>query len=357
MSISRRILLALITPLFSLLLFGLAFNFGLTRTVGEARSVKDVLGDSGIYASVVPSLLKQAGQIDTNVGAIPALDPLIQNAITKSLPATDVQRYSENAIDNIYLWLNGDVGQPNFNIDLSSYKTNFAANLAESVGQRLKSLPPCATGYTAADFDAINATCLPPGFNADIAANTLRDELTSSSGFLDQASVASSDIKGNDPSKSVFQDQLKDAPATFQWSKKSPIILAVLAVLAAIGLVLLRPTLGSGLRHLGTILLAVGVTMLIFAAVFNFVVGDKIIPRIEIENKTMQQSLRRAATDLSKDVGNNYYLFGGIYALLGTISLATSLALARKNGQEVLPETKVEQVQAEPKTKLPKKKP
>jgi hypothetical protein len=354
MNMGRRILLVVLTPLFSLLLFALAFNFGLVKTIGDAHSVKNILKDSGIYNSVVPSLLKQAGQINTNAGDIPALDPLVQDAIAKSLPVKDVQGYSENAIDNIYSWLNGETAQPNFNIDLSNYKTSFASNLAKGVGQRLGSLPTCTTGHTATDFDAINATCLPPGVSAETASNTLEAELIKNQGFLDQTSVKASDIKGNDSTKSVFQDQLKDAPAAFQWFSKSPIILAVLALLTGIGLVLLRPTLINGIRHLGITLLAVGISMLAFAWIFNFVVSDKVIPKIAIENSTLQQSAKSAASNLSRNVGNNYYMFGGVYSVLGIASLAGSSFLSRKGRPEVI-ETTPQAQPGQPKEKLPKK--
>lgn len=350
----RRILLTLLTPIFSLLLFALAFNFGLTKTIGGADSVKGILKDSGVYDSVVPSLLKQAGQINTNTGDIPALDPLVKDAIAKSLPTKVVQSYSESAIDNIYSWLNGDTPQPSFNIDFSKYKSSFAANLADGVGQRLRSLPACTTGHTATDFDAINATCLPTGVNAETASNTLEAELSKNQGFLDQTSVKASDIKGNDSTKSVFQDQLRDAPAAFQWFRKSPIILTFLAILAGIGLVLLRPTPVNGIRHLGITLLAVGISMLVFAWAFNFVVSNKIIPKINIENTALQQSVKNVASNLSKNVGNNYYIFGGVYGALGIAGLAGSSFLSRKGRPEVI-DASSETEPKQPEEKLTKK--
>lgn len=329
MGLGRKTLLAILTPLLSLLLFALAFNFGMVRAIGDAESVKEILSKSEIYSSVVPNILKQTGQFDTAVGEISGADQIVKKAATRSLPASEIQKYSEDAIDNIYAWLNGKTPQPTFNIDLSNSKVSFANNLASEVQQKLTSLPACTTAITATDFDVLNATCLPPGVSANSASDSLKNEvINNSDGFFNQASVKAADIKGNDPTKSVFQDQLKDAPAAFQWFKKSPTILLILTILAGAALVFLRPTIANGLKHLGAILLTVGLTMLIFAWIFNYVTSNR-VSNISIENKSFQQSIKRTVGDLSKQVGDNYYVFGGAYSLLGLLSLATPYALSK----------------------------
>lgn len=327
MGTGRRLLILTLAPLFSLLLFLLAFNFGLAKTLGSADSVKKILADSGLYSSIVPSLLKQNGQIDTAVGNLAATDPLVAQAAAKALPTGDIQKTTEAAVDNIYGWLNGTTQQPTFNINLAGSQGEFANNLAAEVQQKLSSLPTCTTPFTAADFDAVSATCLPPGMSPEAAAGQLRTELGSSSDFLNQANISAGDIKGNEPGKSVFQDQLKNAPSLYQQMKSSPLILGLAALLIGAALVFLRPTVASGLRHLGATLLSVGIAMMIFAWVFNYVVNNKITPNIRIENKAMQQNLQKAITDLSQQIDKNYWIFGGVYSALGAVALAAPLYL------------------------------
>lgn len=356
MGTGRKLLLLILTPLFSLLLFALAINYGLSKTIGDSGSVKKILRESGIYGSVVPNILKQSGNINTAIGEVSAMDPLVKSAASKSLPPQRVQEYSENAINNLYAWLDGDISEPNFNIDLSDSKSSFTNNLASEIELKLSSLPACKTAYTASGFDVLSATCLPPGDSASSAANLLRIETNNSSGFLNQAGVKASDIKGNDPEKTIFQDQLKDLPATFQWFRKSPLILTVLTLLTGLIMVFLRPTLSNGLRHIGASLLTVGIALLIFAWIFNYAINSRVIPKINIENISMQQSIRRAFGDLSKQTTANYYLFGGFYSLLGIAGLANPLLLSRRGHSESEEEVTTSSETLEPTTpKISKK--
>ena len=318
----RRILILLLAPFFSILLFLLAFDYGASKIIGSANSVKQILSDSGIYSSIVPSLLKQTGQINTALGSIPATDPLVQQAATKALPATDIQKSSETAIDSIYSWLNGSIDQPNININLSDSKDSFANNLSAEVQQKLSSLPACTTPYTAANFDALNATCLPPGVTATSASNLLKNEITTSSDFLDKASINSSDLKNKDTGQTIFQSQADTAPGLYRRMKNSPPVIALLVIILGTILVLLRPTLASGLRHIGATLLSVGIAMLIFSWGLNWVVNNKITPNIKVENIAMQGNLRRAVNDLAQKIDKNYWIFGGIYSVAGVALLA-----------------------------------
>jgi len=318
----RRLLILLLAPFFSILLFLLAFDYGAAKIVGSANSVKQILSDSGIYSSIVPSLLKQTGTIDTALGSIPATDPIVQQAATKALPATDIQKSSETAIDSIYSWLNGSIDQPNININLSGSKDSFANNLATEVQQKLSSLPTCTTPYTAANFDALNATCLPPGVSAATASSLLKNEVATSSDFLDKASINSSDLKNKDTGQTIFQSQANTAPGLYRRMKNSPPIIGLLAIILAAVLVFLRPTLASGLRHIGATLLSVGIAMMIFSWGLNWVVNNKITPNIKVENAAMQTNLRRAVNDLAQKIDKNYWIFGGAYTVAGAALVA-----------------------------------
>ena len=310
-------------------MFALALDYGVIKTIGNAGSVKQILGESGLYSSIIPSVLKQTGQIDTPIGSISANDPLVTQAANQAVPASDVQKNVESAIDNIYAWLDGKTPQPTFEINLSSSQSSFAKNLADEVQQRLASLPACTTPYTSASFDALNATCLPIGVSPSVAASSLQSNLTTSDTFS-QVNLNANDLKGNTPGQSIFSDQLKNAPKQYQKLKKTPLVLALLSVLTAAALVFLRPTWRSGLRHVGVSIVVVGVFMLAFAWIFNAAVTKKVVPNLKIDNPALQTNLRHGITDLANKVEHNYWLFGGIYTVLGLVMVASPLALRPK---------------------------
>ena len=339
MTLGRRVLLIVLTPLFPLLLFSLAFDYGVVRTVGDIHSVKHLLSESGIYNSVLPSLLKQNGQISTPIGTLPADDPLVQKAASKALPASEIQKNSELALDNIYLWLNGKIPQPTFSMNLTGNNQVFANNLASEVKQKLDTLPTCTTPYTMVSFDALNATCLPPGVNSAITSESLKAVLNNGGNFLGNVNLSAADFKGNDTSKSVFQDQLKSSPSIYQRAKGSPAVLAILSILVGVSLVFLRPNLKSGLRHIGATLLSVGIAMLLFAWVFNYLLGSKISPKISLDNKAIQSNVRSLVIDLGQKVDSNYWIFGGVYSILGIASISAPTLLNRTQQPDQIAET------------------
>jgi hypothetical protein len=324
----KRLLLIFLSPLLPIFLFALAFDWGIVQTVGNANSVKHILSESGLYNSIIPSVLKQNGQIDTSLGSISATDPLVIQAVNKAVPPANVQKNVEGAIDNIYLWLDGKTPQPTFDINLTGSQGDFAKNLADEVQQKLASLPVCTTPYTATSFDALNATCVPPGISADTAAKALQADLSSGSGF-GQASISASDLKGNTPGQSIFSDQLKDAPKQYQALKKTPVILAVLSILTAAALIFLRPTWRAGLRHVGISVVIVGVSMLVFSWLFNAALTKRVVPNLKVTNQALQTNLRQGISDLSVKIEHNYWLFGGVYTLAGAAMIAAPMFLGR----------------------------
>lgn len=329
MSLGKRLLLIALTPLLPLFLFALAFDYGVISTVGNVTKVKHTLSDSGIYSSVVPSLLKQNGQISTALGNISASDPLVQQAVKAAVPTAQVQKNSEVAIDNLYAWLNGKTDQPSFNLNFAGSSDSFAASLSDSLKQKLASLPACTTPLTVSSFDALNATCLPPGVSANSAANILKNDLSSSGNLLSGATISSNDFKGNNPQKTVFQDQLSSAPKQYHRLKTLPTVLAVLAVITAASLIFLRPTLKSGLRHTGTAILVVGLIMLIFAYLFNLIVAKRMVSNIHNDNLVLQQNIKTLASDLSQSIDRNYWTFGALYSLVGGGLVASPYLLNR----------------------------
>jgi hypothetical protein len=331
MDTSRRILLALLIPLFLGLLFVLALDVGVTQTFGNSDNVKKVLAKSGLYNSLVPNLLKQQGNIETAAGTIPTTDPLVQQAATKALTPAEVQQKSEAAIDSIYAWLDSKTAQPDFSLSFTPSKAALADSLANSVQAKLSTVPACTTFYTSTVFDPLNATCLPPGVSSVSAANNLRNQINGAT--IESASFKASDLKSDSaPNQTAFQDQFKDIPKLYQRAKKAPVVLTILVVLTAAAMVTLRGNWRAGLRQVGLLTLVLGVFMLAFAFVFNSAIKSKAATGVNTDNKVLQQNLKDAAKDLASDVNKNYIRFGVIYIVASGLALATALAV-KKDGQ------------------------
>lgn len=335
MNIAKKLALGVLSPLFIFLLFATAFDIGFVGTATHPTTVKRLISESGLYSSLIPSVLQQTESINTSVGTISATDPAIQKAATSAISPQFVKQNTETAIDSVYKWLDGSIAQPDFKIDLSGAKTSFAENAAAAVQQKLSGLPVCTTAQTAVlsqngQFDAINAACLPRGITPQSAAAQVKDSIAGGKGFLENPTLSASDIKNSGSNQSVFSDQLKQAPKQYQRAKKTPLILSILTVLTGVGIVFLSSSWQKGLRHVGINLVVIGLLMLAFSYALNRAVSTKVVPQIKVNNAILQQDIRNLATDLSQQVDRNYWIFGGLYTVFGVGGIAAAEIFRRR---------------------------
>jgi len=348
MDFAKKLALGILSPLFIFLLFATAFDIGFVRTATHPDTIKQLVSESGIYDSIVPSILQRDSTIQTSVGTFSTSDPQIAQAVKQAIPTQAVKQQTEAAIDNIYQWLDGDITQPNFKIDFAAYSGSLADKLAGAAQQKAMSLPACSPAQSLAiarngNYDIAGASCLPQGISPSALGGQVKQSLAASD-YFKQAGISAGDIKTSGggctfgsqcpdiaTQESVFQTGVaKQLPKQYQRAKKSPLILVVLTVLTGAGIVFLSSTWPKGLRHIGINLAVIGVTMLIFSWALNRAVSTKIVPKIKVDNAVLQQDIRSLATDLGQRIDKNYWFFGGLYTVLGAGSVAVAEVSRRK---------------------------
>jgi hypothetical protein len=334
MPIMKRIGLVIISPLFVLLLLAAAIDIGFVRTASQPATVKRLISGSGIYNSIVPNVLAQTKSIPTSIGDIPTTSPDITRAANAALPAPFIQQNTEMAIDSVYQWLNGQIAQPSFTIDLSGVKTLFANNIADSLQQRLSRLPACslsqALSLSQTGFQAYSAPCLPRGVSAAAIAERVKQDIVGQQVFLKNTTISAASIKEGDSSQPVFSGQLASAPSQFQRAKKTPAILVILALLSGTGIVLLSSTKLLGLRRAGIGLLLAGIIVLLLAWATSQVAGSQVISKVKVNNVLLQQDVRKLLTTVITHIDRNYWIFGIAYSAMGLAAIAAAVVIPRK---------------------------
>jgi hypothetical protein len=327
MQFARRSLLALIAALFSALLILTAIDFGILGVVGSPVPVKKILSESGIYNSVVSSALDQAKKSSSGGSEVSLMDPLVKKAAEDSFNPQVVQSSTEKVIDGIYNWLDGKSAQPDFNVDLSSVKADFAEKAASAAKFHADSLPICTTVPTTTD--PFSATCLPRGVTSVQVGEQAKNDVLNGQGFLDNPTLTADSVKNPDTGQSVFDNKLKDAPKRYQTFKKAPFVLAILTLLAAIAIIFLSQTKRRGVRRVGITLTIIGGLLFFFAWAFSKGVEKQVIPMIKLDNSVLQLSVRRLASDAVHQIAHNYLIFGGVYLALGVLAIIVSMLIGR----------------------------
>lgn len=313
------------------LLFGLATNFALLRSVGSPQPIKQTLEDSRIYGSTLDAVLEATDNPndDGQPGGIRPDNPVVREAAKKAFPPELLQGSAENFIDALYGWLEGETPTPQFRIDLTQAKATFINEIAAGAQAQAASLPPCPRGQTQFG-DPFAATCLPRGLPPSAAADKIRQELGGGDEKFLKDPVITADTfktKGGEP---VFSNT-SPLPENFQRIQKLPIILSVLAAVAISTIIFLSASRQMGLKRVGITLLIVGASLLLFAWITNRLVNSVVAPKVEVKNVALQPKLRTLVEDLSGNISKDFMVAGGAYAALGTAAVSGAIYLGRRN--------------------------
>lgn len=354
MHIAKKIGLVILTPIFTFLLFATAFDWGFVHTATHPANVKKLVADSGVYNNLISAALDQAQQNSGGGQGVSLAEPAVKSAAQQVFTPQFLQNSTNNIIDGVYHWLDGSVDKPDFKIDLSTQKAQFADLVAQHAGQVAAGLPACSPADSQAllsqgdNFDPFSAQCLPKGLSPDTVAANLKQNLLTNKDFLNKAVITADSLKApannclssqpncqsgqNQNQKPFFQtDSAKKVPGLYQKIKKTPIILAVLTILFGTAIVFLYKTWQIGLRHVGITVAIIGLFFLVFAWALNDIAIKKLVPKIQMDNAVIQTDVRRLATDLIQLVDKNYWFFGGLYTIVGAGAIVGSEWYRRKH--------------------------
>lgn len=335
MNVLRKILLVFLAGLLPFFLFALAIDVGIIKTAGSSTPIKKVLADSGIYNSVVSGALDQAKTSGGDEGGgVSLTDPAIKQAAENTFTPQFLQTNTEKFLDSIFVWLDGKTPVPDFKIDLSSLKSTFAVEAGKAAQQRAATLAVCPTGLSGGsdNFDAFSATCLPKELTPAQVATQVQNDINSGEGFIKDPVLSADTLKSQGSNQSVFADQLKDAPKAYQNVKKTPMVLAILALVTTLGIVFLSSSRARGLRRVGIVYLLEGFVVLVFAWGLNYGINQKALPKMNMDNKVLQEKIRTLVSDLTANIDKTYWTFGGVYAALGLAAVGGAILMNRGNG-------------------------
>lgn len=251
----------------------LLFGFGLTLSIynvfGTPDHLKRALVSSGFYDNLVDNLVQQANtETSTNKDRIPLDQPRVRQIIQGAAPPARLQQLVEGVLDNTYAWARAETPQLSFSLDLSDVKANLSEGLAAYASERSASLPVCA-GAPSAEYNPLEATCIPPGVSPAQAAEQIRAQINEN--VLKDPIISSDSIETED-GKPVAE-QLRPASDIFEGMKKGMWLSGITSLLLAVAIVLLSKPWQNGLKRLGVIFISVGaitsVTAILLVVIAN----------------------------------------------------------------------------------------
>jgi hypothetical protein len=311
--------------LLKLTLFNLAIASAMVLVFGTPDLLKKSIADSRLYDTIVSNVIKSSEEATKQEG-FPIYEPEIQEAIKDAFPPKTLKKHSENVIDSIYKWLNGDTPKPNYVIDLTPSKQKLAEGVGDYAYRRYQSLPACTATQLRAlspQIDPFTVPCKVPGVDPIQARRDIVTRLATSEEFLKDPVITVKDLPKDAAGKTVF-DNLSFLPTVNKIFRNAPVILGIFSVLLMIALALLYDTRYNGLRTIGGTFAGTGLFVLIATLLLGFAFKQVNKPGGAL-NRTvpgsLQDSIVSIAASLYGEVNKNLLIFGIVYIVIGAIIL------------------------------------
>lgn len=346
MNFAKRALLFLATALFGTFLFSLVATATFTQTAAKPEKLKGWLVESDVYNRLVPAMMEKlqkdaaerppaeqatAGREDSIDFNRPEVQAIVQRALTPQF----IQTSTEQVIDSVYRWLNGDVKKPDFAINTGEIKTRIATEVGNYLRQRAATLPVCRT--VPQQTNLFDAECIPRGTNVEAEIQKVVDEVNGSDEFLAEETLTADNLgkdTGASEQSSSFFSETNGLPGIYRLMLWLPIVFGVLALLSAAGIIFLNEERRKGLGRVMTTLLITGILLLASVTLINLGFNAAKSKVLADNTGTKTAALRDGALkglDAAKnDIIRVPFVFAAVFLAFGA-GIAVYLIMTRNN--------------------------
>jgi uncharacterized membrane protein len=236
--------------------------------LGQPQPLEKALDQSGLYRSIVQNVVSE----NAASSSLPLKDPQIQAAAQQAFPPALLEKSTNQVLDGTYAWLQGKTTSPQFTVDLSPAKKQFASSVGSYVQQRLDSLPPCTLANMPSNLNSVNPftlSCSPPGVTKAAIVEQSKEQVLANTDILNQTLYTPDTLKND--SGQTFTDKLQAIPRAYHALIVSIYLTGVVAILATIGIILLHTSRRAGLRRVAITSFSVGVISALMAFLGSYI--------------------------------------------------------------------------------------
>lgn len=335
-----------IVGLLSLILFFAILDGIVSASLDMAFSHPDKLetwlNESGIYQNFISTALTDASNSmnsgNQNNSGISLSDPAVQQIAKTVFSPSLVQQYVTTLIDSNYSWLEGKTPTPEFSINVSTVKTQFAQQVGQYVTAHLNTLPQCTPSQslaTAEANDPLQFTCKPIGISSTQIGVQITNQLQNNSGFFNTAVITQNSINPNGTTNSQpYYLKFKEAPKIYQAATKVPWILAGISLLCILGIFFASSVKRKSIRKFMFIFFEVGIILVDIKVITNILFK-------KFENQLFNQAsvgpLQKSLTTFTEKVEtqlNNINFRFGLGLIAIGIAVAIYLIITHKRNKE-----------------------
>jgi hypothetical protein len=323
-------------------LLAVAFSTSSNVVLGNPKKIEKWLGQSGLYNSFVGTAIEQADDTagSDQSGGVSLSDTAVKQAAEAAFPPELVQRNVNLFLDSNYAWLDGNVAKPQFKIDLTEAKANFAQRVGKYVKTYLATLPGCTPAQEAridvSTVDPLTLSCRPSKLDPAKEGALVTQQMESNGDFLSDPVITPDTFNSKNAEQGApYYVQYANAPQTYRLGKKIPWITGILTILSTIAVYFLTMKRRNGIKIVAATLGAAGVVLIL-----TKLVADQMFHSLErhIFNQATIGQLQKTLTVFLHHIETQLvkidFWFGVGYLLLAAV-LVGILALTRQRGLRI----------------------
>lgn len=329
----RHVVVYLLSLILLVCTLGLAVTTSSSATLTHPTKLENWLTQSNLYPNLQNYITTQAQTSVTEsiAGATTISSSIVKQAVQSSFPKNLLQQSVAQFINGNYAWLEGDQATPNYKIDLSGPKLQFATQIADAaVVSHFSSLPTCTIAQ-ASQLQSANPlllSCRPPGVSLQTESALIGQQLASGGSFLNNPVITASTLgsSGNDGGEPYFI-KLHRLPHIYQTIQKLPPAFGVVVFISILGIIFCDISKRRGLRKIGIVLIISGLILVLGEVVtndaFNRVKGQAFT---SVNSGQLQQSLISFLHSIESELVKISLWFGIAYVVIGLLIVVFLIA-------------------------------
>ncbi|GAC1503309.1 MAG: hypothetical protein NVS1B10_08350 [Candidatus Saccharimonadales bacterium] len=282
------------------------------------------LKESKIYEHIVPAILNQTKMPNNSANNTASLsDPIISRAAQSAFSPEFIEKNVNTVLNSNYDWLEGKATTPNFTIDLSAAKLNFATLAGNATADHIAKLNVCSTNQLAQLQNSVSPSslnCRVGGTNPKIQGAAVTKALINNNDFPGKTSITAANISQDQP----YYKEYSYAPLLYAFLTILPVITFVIAIASVAAIYYLSIIKRKGLRRIGFIFIEAGILLIITNFITGFLVNQA---STNFLNQAVDSELNNPIHDflnllMTQIVVIELY-FGIIFTVIGIIILVT----------------------------------
>lgn len=314
-----------------------ALGVALRFTIAEPQTVKTWLADSGLYESIVEEVGKNTTIQEANEDSLIQISSSeIVDSAQLAFPSSSLERDGEAAIDGMYGWFRGDTTGPEFRVDLSQEKNEFAKIMANTLEVKIAELPECTSAgrFSVQAFDPFKADCRPQGVDLTQEIANFETRIAQSGDFLSQTLYTGGDVQVSQNGQQVR------IGSAFPWVQRVyssllwlPWVIVVLTLASGLTIIFFSTTRRKGVRRAASALLLTGISLLVSGLFLGTLLQNTVRTTIgtnesqksiteNIVNPLLDQIIEKTYSRYSIYFGSGYlavavFMYGGLVMTRG----------------------------------------